>query len=59
MGGYKIYNNVLKIRFKNEEISSNISSNGFVFRPNLSEKFVSNKLNILDIQSNFVYHNKN
>jgi hypothetical protein len=55
MGDYKIYSHVLKNELKNEEI---LNSN-FVFKSNLSENFITNKLNIVDIQSNFVYHNKN
>jgi hypothetical protein len=55
MGDYKIYNHVLKNELKNEEVLNN----NFVFKSSLSENFISHKLNILDIQSNFVYHNKN
>ena len=56
MGVCKIYNHVLNNELKN---SDEILNNNFVFDSNFSENFISNKLNILDIQSNFVYHNKN
>jgi len=56
MGDYKIYNHVLQTELKNND---GIFNNNFFLKSNLSENFISNKLNILDIQSNFVYHNKN
>jgi len=52
----KIYSNTLKNEF---EINQNNLNNNFFFKSDFSENFISNKLNILDIQSNFVYHNKN
>lgn len=52
----KIYSNILKNEFENNQ--NNLNSN-FFFKSNFSENFVSTKLNVLDIQSNFVYHNKN
>jgi len=56
MGVFKIYNHVLNNELKN---SDEILNTNFIFNSNFSENFISNKLNVLDIQSNFVYHNKN
>lgn len=45
---------------KNEfETNKNSLNSDFFYQSNFSENFISNKLNILDIQSNFIYHNKN
>jgi len=52
----KIDSNFLKNEF---EISQNDIKSNFFFKSDFSENCISNKLNILDIQSNFVYHNKN
>jgi hypothetical protein len=52
----KIYSNILKNEFETSQ--SNLNSN-FFFQSDFSENFVLNKLNTLDIKSNFVYHNKN
>jgi hypothetical protein len=52
----KIYSNILKNEFETNQ--NNLNSN-FFFKSDFSENFISNKLNTLDIQSNFVYHNKN
>lgn len=52
----KIYSNILKNEF---ELSQNNLNNNFFLKSDFSDNFISNKLNILDIQSNFVYHNKN
>lgn len=56
MGVYKIYNHVLNNELKN---SYEILNTNFIFNSNFSDNFINNKLNVLDIQSNFVYHNKN